>query len=179
MATTTNLVVELTIVPYKSSRLCSYLVHFLSTGSKNKKNASKKSSYIFRKWNFLALILRKFLIFQETETPYGTFLYFRKWKPKKTSYISGSNLTRKKKKKIQPKKISNTSGNGSPEKISYIFSIESFSYISENRNPEKIPCISFQETELSYISGSKTFLYFGKGIFRILAYLELEAYSEP
>ena len=45
----------------------------------------------------------------------------------------------------------------------------------------------FQETELSYISGNRTFLYFfkkrfllyvGKGIFRTPAYIELEAYSE-
>ena len=33
--------------------------------------------------------------------------------------------------------------------------------------------------EHSYTSGNGTFLYFGKGIFRTLAYLELEAYSEP
>ena len=51
------------------------------------------------------------------------------------------------------------------------------SYFSENGNPEKI----------LYISGNRTFLYFRKrnflifriGIFRTLAYLELEAYSEP
>ena len=48
----------------------------------------------------------------------------------------------------------------------------------------------FQETELSYTSGKRTFLYFGKGIFitrgifrttsifRTMAYLEPEAYSE-
>ena len=35
------------------------------------------------------------------------------------------------------------------------------------------------ETELSYISGNRTFLYFEKGIFRTQVYLELEAYSEP
>ena len=37
----------------------------------------------------------------------------------------------------------------------------------------------FQEMELSYTSGNGTFLYFGKGIFRNLVYLELEANSEP
>ena len=57
-----------------------------------------------------------------------------------------------------------------PKKTSYIFSRESFSYISGNRNPEKISLI-FQETEL--------FLYFRKAIFRTMAYLKLEAYSEP
>ena len=35
----------------------------------------------------------------------------------------------------------------------------------------------FQDTELSYIPENGTFLYFGKSILRILAYLELEAYS--
>ena len=33
--------------------------------------------------------------------------------------------------------------------------------------------------KIMYISGNGTFLYFGKGIFRTLAYLELEAYFEP
>ena len=37
---------------------------------------------------------------------------------------------------------------------------------------------NFQEMELSYIFFKKFFLYFGKGIFRTLACLELEAYSE-
>ena len=33
--------------------------------------------------------------------------------------------------------------------------------------------------KIIYISGNGTLLYFGKGIFRTLAHLELEAYSEP
>ena len=70
---------------------------------------------------------------------------------------------------VHPEKISYTSGNGSPEKTSYIFSKESFYYILGNRNLEKI----------IYISGNGTFLYFGKGIFRTLEYLELQAYSDP
>ena len=37
----------------------------------------------------------------------------------------------------------------------------------------------FQETELSYAFGNGTFLYFGRGISGTLAYLVLEAYSEP
>ena len=49
-----------------------------------KKVASKKSSNIFRKWNFLALILRNFLYFLKRKLSYisgnGTFLYFRKRK---------------------------------------------------------------------------------------------------
>ena len=60
-----------------------------------KKIPSKKNSYIFRKWNFLALILRyfwyflkinlslyfwkwNFLVFHEPETP-QKFSYFTKW----------------------------------------------------------------------------------------------------
>ena len=37
-----------------------------------------------------------------------------------------------------------------------------------NGNPEKI--LILPETELSYISGNRTFLYFGKGIVRTLTY---------
>ena len=41
-------------------------MELLSPSSKNKKKiSSKKRSYIFRKWNFLALILRNFLHFLE------------------------------------------------------------------------------------------------------------------
>ena len=70
----------------------------------------EKNSLYFRKWNFLALILKKFskrkppkkflifkkteeklLIFQETEPfspPGENFLYFRKRKPRKNPYTS-------------------------------------------------------------------------------------------
>ena len=50
---------------------------------------------------------------------------------------------------------------------------KSFSYFLEKSFS------NFQGTELSYIFFKKVFLYFGKGIFRILTYLELEAYSKP
>ena len=33
--------------------------------------------------------------------------------------------------------------------------------------------------KIIYISGSRIFLHFGKDIFRTLAYLEIETYSEP
>ena len=49
-------------------------------------------------------------------------------------------------------------------------------FISGNGKPKKL--FIFQNTELSYISGHGTILYFGKVIFRTLAYLKLEAYSE-
>ena len=55
-------------------------------------------------------------------------------------------------KKVLHEKIPYASGNGSPEKTSYIFSKESFSDISGNGNPKKF--VIFQETKLSYISGS-------------------------
>ena len=41
--------------------------------------------------------------------------------------------------------------------------LKKFFLFLETETPEKI---------LSYISGNETFLYFGKGIFRTLAYLE-------
>ena len=47
---------------------------------------------------------------------------------------------------------------------SNIFSKESFSYISENGKPGK-NYLYFKRTELSYISGNGTFLYFLKGVF--------------
>ena len=54
-----------------------------------------------------------------------------------------------------------------PKKFLYFLKRKLFFYFRK-RKPEKIP----------YISGNGTFLYFGKGILRALAYLELEAYSE-
>ena len=49
-------------------------IKFLNPSSKD--FPFTKSSYIFRKWNFLALILRNFLYFLKRKL----FLYFRKWK---------------------------------------------------------------------------------------------------
>ena len=59
--------------------------------------------------------------------------------------------------------------NFSPEKIFYLFFQKSFF--------EKVFYIFSKN--LFQISGNGTFLCFLKGIFRTLAYLELEAYSEP
>ena len=79
---------------------------------------------------------------------------------------------------------------------SNIFSKESFSSFSGNRNPKEF--FIFQDTELSYIAGNRTFLYFLKkvflifrkkyiqnpdiiktgSIFRELVYSKPEAYSE-
>ena len=50
----------------------SYLVHFLSPNSKNKKNPPEKNSLYLGKWNFLALILRNLLYFLKR----NLFLYF-------------------------------------------------------------------------------------------------------
>ena len=47
---------------------------------------------------------------------------------------------------------------------------------------QKKAVLIFQEAEtqkILYVSVNGTFLCFRKGIFRTLAYLELEAYSEP
>ena len=127
---------------------------------KIKKNPPRKKFLIFQEMELLSSNIKKI---QETETP------------KKNPYISGN---------VNPNKVSYISGNGTfqstPQKISYISgkgNPEKNLYISGNGNPEKI--LILPETELPYISGNVTFLYFGKGIFRTLAYLELEEYSEP
>ena len=58
------------------------ILKVLSPWSQNKKKLHReKYSLQFRKWNFLALILKDFLyfpVFQETET-LKSFLYFGKW----------------------------------------------------------------------------------------------------
>ena len=75
-------------------------MELLSTRSKSNKIPSKKSSYIFlyfKKWNFLALVLKNYYIFSKesfsdilgNENPekipyisgHGTLLCFRKRKP--------------------------------------------------------------------------------------------------
>ena len=62
----------------RSCILWGFLTHFSSQARKNKKIHTQKNSFYFRKWNFLALILKKFrkqtppkkfIIFQEGETP--------------------------------------------------------------------------------------------------------------
>ena len=80
---------------------------------------------------------------------------------------------------------------------SFLYFLKKASKTAGNGNPEKI--LILEETELSYISGNGTFLYFRKcnfliflerhiqnpskfrtrSIFRTLTYLELEAYPEP
>ena len=89
-----------------------------------------------------------FLVFQETETP------------KKIPYISGNE---------NPKKASYISRNGTFQcapKIYLIFSQKkAFHIFWETKIPKKF--VIFQETELSYISGNRTFLHFGKGNFLI------------
>ena len=76
-------------------------MELLSPSSKNKKKIlSKKRSYIFRKWSFLALILRNFLHFlerKEMEIP-KTFLIFQEalpkpQKPKFLKYFSKKKLS--------------------------------------------------------------------------------------
>ena len=90
--------------------------------------------------------------FQETETP-----------KKKNSYISGNR---------NPKKAFYILGNGTfqstPRKFILFLEIETLKKI-----------LMLPEMELSYILGNVTFLYFRKGIFRIIEYLHLEIYSEP
>ena len=54
----------------KSSILWSYLAHFSAQARKNKKNLPRKYSLYFRKWNFLALILKNSYIFSKENFSY-------------------------------------------------------------------------------------------------------------
>ena len=74
------------ILASESSILWSYLVHFLGPSSKNKKIQLEKNSLYFGKWNFLALILKNFLIF---------LIFWEMETPKKISYISGNENPKK------------------------------------------------------------------------------------
>ena len=149
-----------------SSILFSYLVQFLSPGSKNRKKVPpKKSSSIFEKWNTLVLILRNvlyfrkrnFLIFQETEI-IKIFLYFPKWNLALFTPSSKKlkNAPRKKFVIFQEIKLSNCK-----IKKFLVFSKESFSFISWKWNPDVLfspslkknqprkKVLIFQEMELS------------------------------
>ena len=111
----------------------SYLAHWSAQDQKIKKIYLKKLSYTPRKWSFIILMLKKFLILGNGNPEKilyifskhsfsiislnETFLYFRKQKPRKNSYI---------------------------------FSRKRFSYILEKGNLEKI----------LYTSRKRTFLYF-------------------
>ena len=140
-------------------------MHFLSPSTKNKKNPARKNSLYFRKWNFVALILKKTFIFFKRKL----FLYFLKWNP--VRFSSGS----KNKKTFRS------------EKISYALQKKWDLLILILKN-----FLYFRKQKSFYISGNRTFLYFGKcifrtmhnifrtrSIFRNLIYLELEAYLKP
>ena len=142
----------------------------LNPGSKNREKSRLKCVLKFREMKLSASNIKKFLIFQETET-LKTFLYFRKWNPalfnpssKKIKKfaprkfrISQETETLKEfiifsKKKAFPKfkkmdtpiKIHYIWGNGSPESFFYI-SGSSFPSLKSKKNPL-----------------FKSFLYFGK-----------------
>ena len=127
--------------------------------------------------------LKKLLIFRETE-PFRPSSKKQKSSPRKQFLIFREmELSNSKVKKflIFSQESPYFSGNGNPEKV-LIFQEAELFYISgdgilsyfRKRNFLIIP-----ETELSYTAGNGSFLYFGKGIFKTIACLELEAYSEP
>ena len=114
-----------------------------------KKIRPEKSSLYFRKWNLLALILKKF----RKRKPRKKFLIFQeREKVKKLLIFRETNLS------VHLEKISYISGRRNTEKNIYI---------SRNKNPQKI--LILPETWLFYIWGNRTFWYFWKGIFRTLA----------
>ena len=88
----------------KSSIFCSYLANFPAQAQKTKKVYPEKNSLYFRKWNFLALILKKIVYFLKRKP----FLYFQKWN---TAHFTPSS----KNKRNAPDKISYISGNGNLE----------------------------------------------------------------
>ena len=144
----------------------SYLQHFPAKAEKKiQKICSAKNSLCFRKWNFLVLILKRFIYSLKTKL----FLYFRKQKNslnfrkwnflaltlKKFLYFLKRKLflyfwnwkpalfsPSPKTKKIHPEKISYASGNGNTKKLLILFSKESCSYVSRKGKPEKILYIS-------------------------------------
>ena len=79
----------------RSSGIKSHLAHFQVQARKIKKIHPEKNSLYFQKWNFLALLLKKFLHFLKRKL----FLYSQKWNPALFSPSS-------KNKKIYPKKTS-------------------------------------------------------------------------
>ena len=85
-----------------------------------KKIHLEKNSLYFRKWNFLALILKNSYIFSKESF----------------SYISGNeakyfSAQAREIKKIHPEKNFYTSGNGNPERTPYIFGNGAFLYFGK------------------------------------------------
>ena len=135
---------------------------------KPKKIYPRKNSLYFRKWNFLALILKNSLYFlKEKLFPYflkrKLFLHFHKWSP---ALLSRS----LKSKKISSKKISYTSGNEDPGKFLEFFWRKAFLIFWEKGTRENF--LIFQKIELSVLEKwkkpfLKCFLYFRKLNFSI------------
>ena len=134
---------------------------------KKKKIHSEKSSLYFRKWNFLALILKKFLYFRKWNPalsglnpqdffPKNFLLFFLK-NPTLKKFIIFSYIFRngtqhfspqaRKVNEIHPRKIFHTSGKG--KKISYIFPKERCSYVSGNGSPDgKLQSLKIKQKNL-------------------------------
>ena len=110
----------------------------------------KKSSYIFRKWNFLALILRNFYIFSKE-----SFSYI--WSKESFCYISGNGNLEKKSSYFVKRK---------PRKNSLYFRIRNF-LIFEETETRKTSYITFLARKIKNPLW-KNFLYFGKSNFIVL-----------
>ena len=71
--------------PFASTTICSYLVHFLSPSSKNKKSPPRKKFLIFRETELSSSNIKKNLVFSQKKA----FLISREMEtPKKIPYIS-------------------------------------------------------------------------------------------
>ena len=168
---------------------------------KNKKNPLRKKFLIFREMELSNSNINKFLIF----SPKKAFLIFSQKKPPVFSGLGPKNFPWRnflyfflknllwKNSFYFLKKPPHFVEMEIPYLYIYIFIFifqeREFSYISGDGfcfTSWKGTFLYFrkrnffihQELELSYISRNGTFLYFGEGIPRTLAYLELEAYSE-
>ena len=161
-------------------------MHFLSPSPKSKKIYREKKSLYFRKWKFLALILKKVLIFPEMK-PYSfrsqpskffakkNFLHFFVKKPAlkrffiyflKKPLVFSKRKPRKKILTFQetriPKKASYISGNGTVQSTVRIVLI-----LQETETPKNL--LIFSPKKTYYISGNgnreKKFYISGTGIF--------------
>ena len=116
--------------------ICSYLTHFPAQAQKKKKINPEKNSLYIRKWNFLALIIKKFLYFLKIKLfsyfhKRKLFLYFWKWNP--ALFSPGS-----KNKKIHPRENFLYFRKGKPRKNYLHFLKRKLLLCFGKREPRKI-----------------------------------------
>ena len=156
------------------------MVHFSSQAQKIKKNPPTKNSLHFRKWSFLALILKKFSQFLKR----NLFLYFLKWNPE----LFSPNLKKKKKRKERKSRRENLYRLMLTDFL-YFLKRKLFIY-SGKRKPRKNSLYSkkrnfliFQEIAFQAWKKKKNplwrnFLYFGEGNFQPRGLKKLKKFNK-